>query len=377
MTKRKFFIYALALMALASCARKALVPAQASFMSISAKSGGGGDEKWPCHLVFVNSSKNAQVGNTGFTPYYEQWFEDMDEYKYDDQQPNDGRYSTGKNYPENYDDVYVSGFAPAKEGDDGAGGPDFSDGRLLDLCNNYKYVAVNYGAEYDNSKWAGIASAGPVIGNMLNPFDGPEDELQFHYSTFRVKFRAIKSSKMTHLGVEQVDIVVSPQYTPYRLQWDPLALGYFAMGDTSVMPQGYGVTLLDEENKSFLYFEDNVNFEASKFCRCDYIYFCKENNAQPLPKLHLNLKVTYNSDTEYYGETTRFVKKYGILFGEEDLAIDLYDQDDNPVDDITPGQSYLVTMVFNQDSFNLIGHQEDWEDGGNIVVPVPNPVPSE
>lgn len=390
---RKFCIYALAMMAMTACVEKIQGPSQAGSMSLSVKSGGSVYENLPYRLIFISSSKNEQVGTSGFTPYFEHWFNDdeMDEYKYNVQKPNDGKYQTGKNYPENYDYVYVSGFAPAAESDDGAAvAPDFSDGRLLDLCNNYKYVEVNYdnkeyggydGAEYDgliydNGKWEGIASAGPVIGNMLNPFDGEEDELKFQHSTFRVRFRAIKSSKMTHLGVQQVDVVVSPQYTPYRLQWDSQALSYFAAGDENVMPYGYGVTLLNEENVPFLYFEKNV-FEESNFCRSDYIYFCKENNSQPLPKLHLNLRVVYNSDTDKYGDATRFVKNYGVLFGEDDVAIDLYDEAGNPVDDIAPGQSYLVTIVLDQDSFSLIGHQEDWQDGGNIVIPVPNPVPSE
>lgn len=141
------------------------------------------------------------------------------------------------------------------------------------------------------------------------------------------------------------------------------------------MPNGFRVTLLTEEGERYLYFENELAFEESKFCQCDYIYFCKENNTQPLPKLHLNVSVVYNSDTENYGEATRFIKNYGLLYGEEDLAIDLYDQEDNLVDDIAPGQSYLVTMILDQDSFNLIGQEEDWQDGGNVVLPVPNPVP--
>lgn len=363
--KRQLAI-AILLLAAAACSRTERP--QSEFMSVgthATKAPLAGE--WPCKVVMHRSSSLSKIGTSGYKPYFETWFDSIDTWN-----PSVAKFNTQTAYPSNYDYVTMSGFAPAMENDHG-NSPDSEDGWLLDMTDNYSRIRVNYGSEeYDNSVWEGIAVAGPQVGSSISPYTDESDALDFHFAAFRVKFRAICSENMTNLGVMDAHVIISPEYVPVSMEWDSNA-GTYA-------PTGNGVRELDA-----LLIPKNQNLEniishdtgdgKPQYAETDYLYLCKPNSSYVLSALHINLSLTYSRDLDTYEESTRFPGRFGTKFGSEDVSVSLNTSEGVPVSSILPGQSYVVTIIFDQDSFTLIGESEDWEDGGNVIIPVPNPVP--
>lgn len=267
-------------------------------------------------------------------------------------------YNTGRVYPSSYQTVSACAVAPCS-----------SDGsQILSASGDFSTVNVNYGSKgYDNSLWSVIAGTQAVSASSSRPFTA-QRPLEFTYSAFRVRFQAIRSHNMNHMGVLDTKVVISPEYVPFSLDWDSRSGAYVAKGKSYAMAGGLDVPL-----RSGL--ANDVILQSSYATSDGYVYLCKDDYSVAMPKLHINMDVNYSTDTDTYAESARFNRKYGSLYGSQDLTVDLVDKNGNPVTDIRGGQSYVVTIVFDQDSFTLSAELEDWEDGGNIVVPLPNPVP--
>lgn len=323
---------------------------------------------WPCKVVMHRSTSLGRIGSEGYKPYFETWFGSIDSYL-----PSVAKYNTQTAYPSNYDYVTMSGFAPAMENDRGSA-EDSAEAWLLDMCDNYSRVRVNYGdAEYNNTVWQSIAVAGPKVGSSISPYRDESDALDFHFATFRVKFRAIRSQNMKNLGVMDAHIIMSPEYVPVDIRWDSETGSYF--------PKGDGSTEIDALLRPANHNRDNIISQDTgsgeqQYAETDYIYLCKPNSGFALSALHINLSLTYSRDTEHYEESSRYPGLFGTKFGGEDVSVSLQTPDNVPVTSIQPGQSYIVTIVFDQDSFTLAGISEDWEDGGNVILPILNPVPT-
>lgn len=319
--------------------------------------------EWPCKVVMHRSTVLGNIGTPGYKPYFEAWFESIDTWN-----PSSAKFNTQTTYPSNYDYVTMSGFAPAMQNDHG-NSQDSQDGWLLDMHDNYSSIRVNYGsAEYDNSVWENIAIAGPQVGSSISPYKDERDALDFHYATFRVKFRAICSENMRNLGVKDAYVVISPDYVPVSIEWDSESGSYYPAGD--------GVreisALLKPDNQDNIIGHDRGD-GYPQYAETDYIYLCKPDSRFALSALHINLDLWYSTDLAEY--TNPFQRHFGTKYGGEDVTVSLKTSDDLPVTSILPGQSYVVTIIFDQDSFTLIGQTEDWEKGGNVIVPIPNPQP--
>ena len=356
------------LAAVISCNRNDIPQSELiSLSTVATKATPAGE--WPCMVVMHRSVALDKIGTDGYKPYYETWLPSIDTYS-----PSNQKWNTQTAYPSNYDYVTMSGFAPAMQ-DDHGDRVDFTDptGWLLDMCNDYKSIRVNYGEEpYDNSVWAGIANAGPKVGSSISPYKNAEDALDFHYATFRVKFQAICSENMKSLGVMDAKVVIGPEYIPVSLEWDPEAGSYYPKGNSTLVPRFEALLEPPVANDV----NSIPHAPGDEYAETDYIYLCKSDNSHALPSLHINLDLTYSRDLERYAEGSRFPGKFGTLFGGNDVSVELSTPNGDPVTSILPGQSYVVTIVFDQDSFTLKGQSEDWEDGGNVIIPIPNPVPT-
>ncbi len=368
---KKSILLAILLAAVISCSHNEISqPELISLSTVATKAAPAGE--WPCMVVMHRSVAVEKIGTDGYKPYYEKWIESIDAYS-----PSNQKLNTQTAYPSNYDYVTMSGFAPAMQGDRGDR-VDYTapTGWLLDMCNDYESIHVNYGGKtYDNSVWEGIANAGPKIGSSISPFKNAEDALDFHFSAFRVKFRAICSENMNSLGVMDAKVVISPEYLPYSLEWDQEAGSYYPKGNNSAVPMLEALLKPANNNSDNIISHDTGDGDP-QYAETDYIYLCKPVSSFSLSSLHINLDLTYSRDIETYDPGTRFQVRYGTLYGGNDVSVNLFTSDDVPVTSILPGQSYVVTIVFDQDSFTLIGRSEDWEDGGNVIIPIPNPVPT-
>lgn len=353
------FLSVASVAALLSCTREVVLSEDAvSDVPIQINTKSGEDKiDLPFRLYFVRSNMFSQIGTEHYSPYFEHYFESMETYNLDK-----GRFNTNKFYPANYNNVYVSGFAPAMKEDNGDVDNAFDDtvnhGGLLDMTDHHKRVRVNYGsAEYDNSKWAGIAVAGPVVGNTLDPISASEDDvLKFHYATIRVSFRAYKTVNMQNLGIRNVRVIVRPQNVPVSLMWNSNLGAYLPAGDGSRTME------IGLKNNT----DNNVilpDIDQNKIT--NYYYVCREHQDVVVPHMIVNLAV------EYYDVNSDNLLSKRLY---ENVEIPLRDNGGNPVSNVKPGDSYLVTIVFDQDSFEIKGEMEDWQDGGNFNIPVVNPV---
>lgn len=361
--KRQLTI-ALSLLAMVSCNR--MDRPQDNFISVSTLATKAGPaSEWPCKVVMHRSTVLDNIGHSGYKPYFETWFESIGTWD-----PSVGKFNTQTAYPSNYDYVTMSGFAPAMQNDHG-NSQDSEAGWLLDMYDNYRSIRVNYGsAGYDNSVWENIAIAGPQVGSSISPYKDERDALDFNYATFRVKFRAICSQNMTNLGVVNAYVEISPDYVPVSIDWHPETGSYYPTGDGNTEIRA----LLKPDNQDNIIGHDLGHGEPD-YAVTDYIYLCKPDSRLALSSLHINLSLQYSTDLETYEDSTRFPGQFGTKYGREDVSVPLKTSEGVDVTSILPGQSYVVTIVFDQDSFTLIGEIEDWEDGGNVIIPVPNPQP--
>lgn len=313
---------------------------------------------WPCYVVMHKGSAMENIGEEEYEPYFKTWFSSVFDYS-----PVNGKFNTKLSYPSNYDYVCMSGFSPAMEEDNG----DVEDaypGWLLDMCDHYQRIRVNYGGAYDNSKWEGIASAGPKTGSSISPFKSDSDALDFHFSAFRVKIRAIRSKNMSSMGVHNVYVTIRSDYVPYSLEWDEDLKTYVPKGKEG----NYLQIPLDNGDEYHMISQDLDDGSEPNYAVSDIIYLCKSDHAVAMPHIHLDLHAEFTTDTEKY--TGGFTRDY------PDVQVEVKDSSDRILDDIQPGNSYVITIVFDQDSFTIEGVSEGWEEGGNVNVQIQNPITS-
>lgn len=334
------------------------VPGEAPAMSIFTKAPASPLESGtdsPCRVVFIRKDRFGDVGGQGFKPFHEAWFSSMNTYSVAN-----GRYNTMQSYPANNSYVYVSGYAPADEHE--------TSGSLLRMNSTYDNVEVNYEGDYDNSVWAGIAVADPVRGNAINPFINDDQVLEFHYATIRLRFRAWKAETMDNVGVYNVKVGIRPEHVPVSLKWDSYVGGY--------TPQGDGATAMNLDVKRSgntlgqMYFkEDESNMNWAGGDESHYFYVCRDRKDITVGRLMFDISADYTTDLNYADES----KKTHV--SKVNVPVYLQDHVDGDVVNILPGDSYLITIIFDLDTFTLVAEEEDWEDGGQLVIPVPNPVP--
>ena len=86
-------------------------------------------------------------------------------------------------------------------------------------------------------------------------------------------------------------------------------------------------------------------------------------------------QLSYKQDFPDEGENVTWYRQWPDKSDrEEELEIPLRDTNGQPVVGVEPGESYLVTVTFDQDEFLITAIQQDWEQGGKIPIPI---VPSE
>ncbi|MCQ2130930.1 MAG: fimbrillin family protein [Bacteroidales bacterium] len=244
-------------------------------------------------------------------------------------------YNTRIPYPENNSNVHIFGYAPEN---------------VLGTTDAWKTLTPAYpGGVYDNSIWEDVLVAGAVSGHLDAPV---AESLTFKHPTSRFRFIAYTEDGMKNYRVRNVTITADASIVPYSLAW--------SAGDGRWMARS-------RDKEISFKFADNQGVDilgveefASDMEMGPY-YLLPQDGPDIGP---FTIEATYYIEGDPSSATPH--EKTNIYFRITDTS-------GNPVARINAGEDYLVAIQFRQDSFVLSGMRyEDWEDGGNIVIPIVN-----
>lgn len=244
-------------------------------------------------------------------------------------------YNTREKYPDNDNRVYIFGYAPEN---------------ALSSSDNYKTLTPNYESFYNNPLWENILLCGPVSGNKSNHVNTP---LVYSHPVSRFRFLAFKEESMVNYHVKHVVLKAGHEIVPYRLAWDKTS----GMWKPQTMENtGINFTFKDQNAVEILGLGRENALEMGPY----YLMPREGNNIGP-----------FSIEATYYIEGDQSSEK---VYSKENIYLTISsDRSGNPVSRINAGEDYVMLIRFNQDSFTLSGvRMDDWEDGGNIIIPIIN-----
>lgn len=282
----------------------------------------------PSKILVARSPAFAGMAASGLAdPYFSCIIPDLNQW--------DGQlYNTHKPYPDDDSRVYIFGYAP----EDG-----------LTTTDSWKTLLPVYpGSVYDNSLWGEILLASPVSGKLSTPVD---ESLEYRHPVARFRFLAFKETGMQNYHVKDVRLAAGAELAPYSLAWDE---GMWCPRSNAV--DSFGFTFQDSNEVTILGLGEENALQMSPY----YLLPQENNTFGPF-----TIEATYYIEGDPSSE--RMYTRPGVYFQITT------DRQDNPVSRINPGEDYAVLIRFNQDSFTISGVRlDDWEDGGNIIIPVIN-----
>lgn len=282
----------------------------------------------PSRILVAAASDYDGMAASGLpTPYFNCVIPDLIQW--------DGRfYNTDKPYPDGDTPVYIFGYAP----DNG-----------LTTADSWKTLLPAYpGSAYDNSLWGEILLAEPVSGKLSVPVS---QTLEYRHPVARFRFLAFKETGMQNYHVKDVRLSAGSGLAPYSLVWSAGMWQPRGNGSAS-----FAFTFQDSNELTILGRGEENALEMSPY----YILPQENNTFGPF-----TIEATYYIEGDPSSERT--YTHTGIYFQITS------DSQNHPVNRIDAGEDYAVLIRFNQDSFTVSGVRlEDWEDGGNIIIPIIN-----
>lgn len=331
---KRLILISLLVLAAVSCGRQGVErpdDARGITLSMTSKAlfAASGNAVPSCVLV-AGSADYAAMGTRGLTPYHECHLEDI--YKW-----NGLFYNTYKPYPQDNSRVYIFGYAPEDR---------------LETTDSWKTLTPACRAgEYSNEVWEDILLTAPVSGTLASPVEEP---LVYSHPVARFRFLAFKEESMVNYHVRDVVLTADPSLVPHHLTWNGAA-GIWRPESNGT--DGFSFKFeTPGEHTSIL-----GRGQAAAIVMSPYYVIPRDNNfVGPF-----TIEATYYIEGDEASRTLQ--SKTGIFFQISS------DRSGNPVSRIRAGEDYAVLIRFNQDSFTLSGVRlDDWEDGGNIIVPVIN-----
>ena len=237
-------------------------------------------------------------------------------------------YNTLEKYPVGNTLIHIFGYAPND---------------LLTTDDNWATLNPAYpGGTYDNAIWEDILVAGPVAGRHSAPVSDP---LVYQHPVSRFTFTAAKDVNIGNYKVRDVTIIAGEEIVPHSLRWDATK-GLWApagkAGNTLQIDfrnKETGATELGEITESPFYLIPQADDTIGPF----------------------TIRVKYYVTEPAYAED---------IFEKTNLFFQISTKDG---EGIRGGHDYTVNIRFKQDSFVIYGIcQDDWEDGGNIIIPIIN-----
>lgn len=299
------------------------------------------EDEAPARLFFWEEESLDRVSTDGI-PYYECELEKINEYGEEATKLQTGRY-----YPQLNTRVYAVGFVPSG---------------LAPVAEN------SYGAyylPYRNGEDTTVLASNSIVGSSVYIF---RDLMEFRPATTQFIFRAIRTKNMeNNLYVRNISVTMPYGAVPNLLRWDDAEVCYKAAYDRNLdRAEGGKGKVVDNPIE---YKGNQLNTDTYSELGTRYLALPAE--ATSLTGITVTAQLSYKQDFPDEGESVTWYRQWPDKSNrEEALEIPLLDMDKRPVTGIKPGESYLVTITFDQDAFAITAERQEWEQGGKIPIPI-------
>lgn len=264
-------------------------------------------------------------------PYFDCTLTNIDDY-------NTEKYNTEKYYPSGNQRVYAAGFSPA----------------TLDAVTTSGEVTTTvynlFRMPNRNGQDSTVLVSNTIVGSDSYTF---HETLEFAPATARFIFRAIRSENLYQsLYVRHVTVKVQEDFVPNAIQWDDDALSYKA---THVSGLGVG--------------EHALVYNGPQLSTSSYttlgVRYLSPFTGSALALASVSVEMSYNPSFP----TGEIIDQVWDT-SNSSLSVPLLDLEGNAVTAVAAGESYLITIIFDQDEFELVAQEVDWEWGGYVPVSV-------
>ena len=275
----------------------------------------------------------------------------IDNYKYNSSSSDPvTSYNTGVPYPNTYEKLHVTGYAPQEMLPEGGSAEDV-------LAGDYRMVPLKGNSyDYTGGKSDILACSGQKTGSEDQPFDatdnGESTNMVFKHAGSRLIFKVRRDSVSTYgrMQFRNVKIQLPDAYAPQALQWQ---------GDNYLLTgSGNDYTTYNQGLNTRTYAN---SIRVIDTIQLDTLYVATHNADKTPHGGTIYLRVTAERSNANFREGSY------IDNAQWDIPIQLKHGQDN-VSALQAGYSYEITIIFNLDSFLIEAEEEDWED--HLVVDV-------
>lgn len=245
-------------------------------------------------------------------------------------------WDTGYKYPENNLSVLATGYFP----------------QTLTISGNYATLTIPEPGKTDV-----MVARTMIEGSSLSPYTYKEDNslsLQFIHAQTRIDFKAIRHLTMKK-RVRNVHITMHEEYLPYQLTWIPDEKESRYTVSSSNPTQRYKIEGAAEQLSAQTSGSDK-NAQSSPI---GFIY---------IKPLQAEMKITVRAEMSNYDNFTPLAE----VTTEVTIPLDNIPKETGSTETalLQAGDSYEITLVFQEDKIELTGRKLPWEEGGNILIPL-------
>ncbi len=321
-------------------------------MSVNLQAEGGDDVK--ARLIFWREDDYHTLDSSRSdipVPYLVSLPEDpIDAYLYDNNNNSGTPYNTGVPYPNTYEKLHVTGYAPQELMPKNGSAEEVlaGDYRTIPLTDVYK------GGKSDI--WS---CSGDNTGSEEQPFvdmesAGPRTNLVFKHASARLIFKIRRDpSTFMQLQFRNVKIQLPDAYAPQALQWK--GNNYLLIGDENDASYYGSEALSTRTHANSIAYDETVDLDTL------YVATHNAKDLTPFPGT-VNVRVTGDRSTNNFAPDS-YIEE-GVQW---DIPVTLSD-DNGPITSLQAGHSYVITITFMRNSFLIEAVEEDWED--HVVVDV-------
>lgn len=317
---------------------------------LSSRSVGGASGDYRPVFLFW---KTGDVANISLTPYAQPYYV-ADNVPEDARSYETKRFNTQHSYPSDFSTLMATGYIPQDlvPTDDGSG-------------PFYHALTLPAGGP-GPGRTDLMAPQASLTGSLLDPFDDNGRILVFKHLQSLVEFRAICNDDFpASFYVDKVQIAVEATSLANGIYWNmdvrTYAVSAASGGDVTVghgCEDFAGATLPIEVLLWYDSAKDTPAADENEYSDVGGIYILPNRQ-------QLALKVScrmYPSDVEL-SETEKeaYIKTAELTVTFRDGGVPIV---------LAEGESHLVTLFFAQDGIEVSGCRAEWEQGGNIIIPV-------
>lgn len=281
---------------------------------------------------FARSSDDVSISSTSTSGCLVFWKEKMGDFFTSEvdnlESYSTDKYNTGKEYPKDDKTVYATGYSPAS----------------MEHTINLQTLTLT---EENSGKTDVCVASQKIEGKRSVPFN---TEMSFEHTLTMIKFTVERHSTMEGVrDVRNITATIPNTYLPIEWNWNANVEKY---------KLNYKKTA--SENLIFTH-PEIITGKNTEELGIAYLMIPPENNGI-LKNIHITADILPIDSTKIERTIDQTMDIELMMDGSKPAA---------KVSEIKPGEAYIVNILFQQNSFTLIGKQLDnWEQGGMIYIPI-------